>query len=121
MVALSALVLAAIATLTQAQSLNVVNSCSEAVFLYTQTSFGTVNNNVNVAAGQSANLGISSNWDGAVNVGKYAIALFRFCLTVPPGTGCSGSSCTTGGPTWDGVTPFSRAEFNFVSLNHCGI
>jgi hypothetical protein len=32
------------------------------------------------------------------------------------GTGCSsdGSSCTTGGPTWNGQTPFSRAEFNWV-------
>ncbi|KAG1718742.1 Osmotin thaumatin-like protein [Suillus paluster] len=98
---LSALVLvAAVATVAQAQSLNVVNSCGESVFLYTQTSYGSVANNVNVAAGQSANLGISSNWDGAVNVG----------------TGCSGSTCTTGGPTWDGNTPFSRAEFNFYAI-----
>ena len=64
--------------------------------------FGTIDNNVAVAAGASSNLGISSNWDGAVNVG----------------TGCNsdGSSCTTGGPTWDGVTPFSRAEFNYYAI-----
>lgn len=33
------------------------------------------------------------------------------------GTGCNsdGSTCNTGGPHWDGDTPFSRAEFNFVS------
>jgi hypothetical protein len=78
MAILSTLVVAAIATVAQAQSLNVVNSCSEAVLLYTQSSFGTVNNNVNVAAGASANLGISSNWDGAVNVGKCVTTLFNF-------------------------------------------
>ncbi|KAJ8596166.1 Osmotin, thaumatin-like protein [Rhizopogon salebrosus TDB-379] len=100
MTIISALVFATIVTVAQAQSLNVVNSCGEDVLLYTQTSFGTVNNNVNVAAGQSANLGISSNWDGAVNVG----------------TGCSGTTCTTGGPTWDGDTPFSRAEFNYYAI-----
>ncbi|KAG1747385.1 Osmotin thaumatin-like protein [Suillus lakei] len=102
MAALSALVLVAIATVAQAQSLTVVNSCSESVFLYTGTSYGTIHNNVNVAAGHSANLGISSNWDGAVDVG----------------TGCNsdGSTCTTGGPTWNGKTPFSRAEFNFWAV-----
>ncbi|KAG2143043.1 Osmotin thaumatin-like protein [Suillus clintonianus] len=99
---LSALILAAIVTVAQAQSLNVVNSCTESVLLNTGTSFGTIDNNVNVAAGGSANLGISSDWDGAINVG----------------TGCSsdGSTCTTGGPTWDGSTPFSRAEFNFYAI-----
>ncbi|KAG1766703.1 Osmotin thaumatin-like protein [Suillus occidentalis] len=102
MATLSALVLAAIVTMAQAQSLTVVNSCSESVFLYTETSYGTIDNNVNVAVGQSVNLGISSNWDGNVNVG----------------TGCSsdGSTCTTGGPTWNGNTPFSRAEFNFYTI-----
>lgn len=63
-------VIAAVATLAHAQSLNVVNSCPHSVFLYTQSSFGTIDNNVAVAAGQSANLHISSNWDGAVNVGE---------------------------------------------------
>jgi hypothetical protein len=81
MTIISALVFATIVTVAQAQSLNVVNSCGEDVLLYTQTSFGTVNNNVNVAAGQSANLGISSDWDGAVNVGKYVISLISFSLT----------------------------------------
>lgn len=44
---------------------------------------------------------ISNDWDGAINVG----------------TGCNGdgTQCNTGGPTWNGATPFSRAEFNFVS------
>ncbi|KAF8126126.1 Osmotin thaumatin-like protein [Boletus edulis] len=99
---LSTLALAALVTLAQAQSLTVVNKCSESVFLYTQTSFGTIQNNVNVPAGATQNLGISSNWDGAVNVG----------------TGCNsaGTQCTTGGPTWNGVTPFSRAEFNFYAI-----
>jgi hypothetical protein len=48
-------------------------------------------------------MGISSDWDGAINVG----------------TGCNGdgTQCNTGGPTWNGVTPFSRAEFNFVCLS----
>jgi hypothetical protein len=116
MATLSALILAAIVNVAQAQSLNVVNSCSESVFLYTSTSFGTIDSNVNVAAGQSANLGISSNWDGAINVGKYISPLLSFSLTALLGTGCNsdGSTCTTGGPTWDGSTPFSRAEFNFV-------
>ncbi|KAH7887009.1 Osmotin thaumatin-like protein [Phlebopus sp. FC_14] len=102
MAALSVIAVALLATVANAQSLNVVNSCSESVFLYTQSSSGTVGNNINVAAGASANLGISSNWDGAVNVG----------------TGCNsgGSTCTTGGPTWNGVTPFSRAEFNFAAI-----
>ncbi|KAF8137369.1 Osmotin thaumatin-like protein [Boletus edulis] len=85
-----------------AQSLTVVNQCSESVLLFTQTSFGTIDNFVNVGAGASANMGISSNWDGAINVG----------------TGCTSdaSACTTGGPTWDGQTPFSRAEFNFFAI-----
>ncbi|EIM81189.1 Osmotin thaumatin-like protein [Stereum hirsutum FP-91666 SS1] len=95
-------VIAAVAALVHAQSLNVVNSCPHPVFLYMQSSFGTIDNNVAVAAGQSANLHISSNWDGAVNVG----------------TGCNaeGTACTTGGPTWDGRTPFSRAEFNWWAV-----
>ncbi|KAF8839657.1 Osmotin, thaumatin-like protein [Paxillus ammoniavirescens] len=99
---ISALALSALVTLSRAQSLNVVNKCGESVLLFTQSSFGTVANYVNVAAGASANLGISSNWDGAVNVG----------------TGCNSdaSACTTGGPTWNGVTPFSRAEFNFYAI-----
>jgi hypothetical protein len=120
MATLSALVLAAIVTVAQAQSLTVVNSCSEAVFLYTETSYGTIDNNVNVAVGQSVNLGISSNWDGNVNVGKCVNPLLSFPLTVPLGTGCSsdGSTCTTGGPTWNGNTPFSRAEFNYVGPSH---
>ena len=116
---LSTLALAALAAVAQAQSLNVVNKCTETVFLYTQTSFGTINNNVFVAAGASANLGISSNWDGAVNVGESLVVrqhLGTILLTLV-GTGCnSAGSCTTGGPTWDGVTPFSRAEFNFVGF-----
>ncbi|KAG9316474.1 Osmotin thaumatin-like protein [Chiua virens] len=98
-VLLSSLAVAALVSLAQAQSLNVINRCPKPVHLHTQTSFGTIRDNVNLAAGASANLGISSDWDGAVNVG----------------TGCdgSGSRCATGGPTWDGRTPFSRAEFNF--------
>lgn len=62
--------IAAVTTMTHAQSLNVANHCSHPVFLYTQSSYGTIDNNVAVAAGQSANLHISNNWDGAVNVGE---------------------------------------------------
>jgi hypothetical protein len=100
--ALSLVVLATLAAVAIAQSLQVVNKCSEGVLLFTQTSTGTINNNVVLAAGASADMGISSDWDGAVNVG----------------TGCSsdGSSCTTGGPVWDGQTPFSRAEFNWHAI-----
>jgi len=91
----------ALATAVTAQTLNVVNNCGEEVFLFTQTSFGTIANNLLVAPGATQNMGISSNWDGAINVG----------------TGCSASGvCTTGGPTWDGSTPFSRAEFNFFAV-----
>ncbi|EGN96340.1 hypothetical protein SERLA73DRAFT_76313 [Serpula lacrymans var. lacrymans S7.3] len=102
MAAVSLFTLAALAAAANAQSLNVVNKCTESVLLSTQTSFGTINNNVVVAAGASSDMGISSNWDGAVNVG----------------TGCNsdGSTCTTGGPTWDGATPYSRAEFNFYAV-----
>lgn len=72
---LSTLALAALVTVAQAQSLTVVNQCGESVFLYTQNSFGSIANNVNVAAGASTNMGISSNWDGAINVGE----LLVFC------------------------------------------
>lgn len=112
------LALAAVVTVAQAQSLTVDNKCTESVFLYTQNSFGTIDNNVNVAAGTSFNMGISSNWDGAINVGKSSLTFpILGALLTFLGTGCdSAGSCTTGGPTWDGVTPFSRAEFNFVSF-----
>lgn len=121
MAILSALVLATIVTVARAQSLTVLNKCSESVFLYTSTSYGSIDTNVNIAQGQSANLGISSNWDGAINVGKCVTHLASFSLTAPLGTGCNsdGTTCTTGGPTWDGNTPFSRAEFNFVGPRRC--
>ncbi|KAF7296512.1 hypothetical protein HMN09_01058000 [Mycena chlorophos] len=95
--------LAALVGVAAAQSLIVNNQCSVGVYLFTQTSFGSIANGVSLSAGQTGyNMGISSNWDGAINVG----------------TGCAsdGSSCTTGGPTWDGETPFSRAEFNFYAV-----
>ncbi|EIW84245.1 Osmotin thaumatin-like protein [Coniophora puteana RWD-64-598 SS2] len=100
MSAFRALSIAAIAAVASAQSVNVVNKCSDAVTLFTQSSFGTIDNNVNVAAGATNDMHISSDWDGAINVG----------------TGCNGNTCTTGGPTWDGQTPFSRAEFNFNAV-----
>lgn len=39
-------------------------------------------------------------------------------LNITPGTGCGSdvNSCATGGPTWSGQTPFSRAEFNWVDF-----
>ncbi|KAF7296510.1 hypothetical protein HMN09_01057800 [Mycena chlorophos] len=96
---------AALVAVAAAQSLVVNNLCSIPVFLFTQTGSGqgSISNDITLAAGQTGfNMGISSNWDGAINVG----------------TGCNsdGSSCTTGGPQWDGVTPFSRAEFNFFTV-----
>jgi len=96
------LALAAIAGVS-AQSLVVNNNCGEDVLLFTQSSNGGIGQNVQVSAGQQGvDMGISPDWDGAVNVG----------------TNCApdGSSCSTGGPTWDGSTPFSRAEFNFWAV-----
>jgi len=84
-------------------SLTVYNNCEGLpVLLFTQTSVGSIAQNVVLQPYDTVNLGISSNWIGAVNVG----------------TGCNSdaSSCTTGGPQWDGVTPFSRAEFNFGAI-----
>ena len=52
------------------QSLSVTNKCDYSVFLFTQTSDGTVSNDLTVAAGASQDMGISSNWDGAINVGE---------------------------------------------------
>ena len=63
--------LVAFAAYATAQSVTVVNQCSESVFLFTQTSFGTISNDVTVAAGATQNMGISSNWDGAINVGQW--------------------------------------------------
>ncbi|KAI9567057.1 hypothetical protein HD554DRAFT_2024441 [Boletus coccyginus] len=97
----STLALTVLVTMAQAQSLTISNKCFKSIFLYIQTSFSSINNNVNVAASASANMDISSNWDGTINVG----------------TGCNSvDSCTTGGPTWNGVMPFSRAEFNFWAI-----
>ena len=56
----STLVFVALVVVAQAQSLNVVNKCTETALLYTQTSYGSIQNNVNVAAGGSHNMGISS-------------------------------------------------------------
>jgi hypothetical protein len=96
----SAAFFATLLAFVNAASLNVVNQCGSDLFLFTQSSFGTINQNVDIAAGTTVNMDISDDWDGAVNVG----------------TNCNsdGSQCDTGGPTWDGTTPFSRAEFNFV-------
>ncbi|EIW77976.1 Osmotin thaumatin-like protein [Coniophora puteana RWD-64-598 SS2] len=94
------LAVAAVAAVANATSLKVVNKCSESVMLFSQSSYGTIDNNVNVAKGATRDMHISSNWDGAINVG----------------TGCNGANCQTGGPTWDGQTPFSRAEFNFWAV-----
>lgn len=55
---------------TIAASLNVVSRCSQDVFLFTQSSSGTIANNVVVPAGATHNMGISPDWNGAVNVGK---------------------------------------------------
>lgn len=62
--------ISALAVAVTAQTLNVHNNCGEQVFLFTQTSFGSIANNVFVNPGATQNMGISSNWDGAINVGK---------------------------------------------------
>jgi hypothetical protein len=59
----------AIASSAAAQSLHVVNKCQFPVFLYTQTSYGSILNNINLAAGATQAMGISSNWAGAINTG----------------------------------------------------
>lgn len=67
---LSALLVAAVAAgSASATSLKVVNECTQELFLFTQTSYGSVANNVAVAAGATLDMGISSDWDGAINVG----------------------------------------------------
>lgn len=68
---LSSLLLIAAAAVgsASAQSLKVVNQCPETVFLFTQTSFGSIANNVQVAAGATQDMAISTDWDGAINVG----------------------------------------------------
>ncbi|KAF8523679.1 Osmotin thaumatin-like protein [Hysterangium stoloniferum] len=87
---------------TMAASLNIVNKCNQQVFLFTQSSSGTIANNVVVGAGATRNMGISANWNGAVNVGT--------------GCGNNPNACATGGPVWDGRTPFSRAELNWAGI-----
>lgn len=131
---LSLLALVAAAALTaHAQSMTVVNSCDQSVFLYTQESYGSIKNKVIVDSNSSIDMGISPDWDGAINVGEWmdrASHNFSHSTLLSPstashadlqGTNCTtdGSVCTTGGPTWDGTTPFSRAEFNFVSESLC--
>lgn len=74
--ALSLVVLASLAAIAIAQSLQVINKCSEGVLLFTQTSTGTINNNIVLAAGATTDMGISSNWDGAVNVGMHHDPIF---------------------------------------------
>lgn len=63
--------ISALVAVVSAQTLNVVNKCSESVFLNTASSSGTIANDVTLAAGATRNMGISSNWNGAINVGKY--------------------------------------------------
>ncbi|KAF7968395.1 hypothetical protein HWV62_30675 [Athelia sp. TMB] len=92
--ALSIAAVAALAAMANAQSLNVVNKCSEDVFLFTQTSFGTIATDVTVAAGASTNMGISSNWDGAISTGTGCSSDGSTCTTVDA---CSGGALPAGG------------------------
>ncbi|KAE9405074.1 Osmotin, thaumatin-like protein [Gymnopus androsaceus JB14] len=89
----SVLALALAAVNVAGQSLSVVNECSESVFLFTQTSFGTISNDLTVAAGATQDMGISTNWDGAINVGEY-LHHRR--------------------PTWNGERPCPRANLTFL-------
>jgi hypothetical protein len=68
----STLVALAVASVARASSLTVVNKCSEGVLLNTQSSYGTIDNNVNLGAGSTHNMHISSDWDGAINIGMLA-------------------------------------------------
>jgi hypothetical protein len=67
------LILAALAVTSSAaaQSLHVYNKCPFPVQLFTQTSYGSIGNNFNVASGATQAMGISPNWAGAINVGEY--------------------------------------------------
>ena len=79
MLTLSVLGLMATAATATAESLAVVNRCSESVLLYTQTSFGSIANYVNVDAGAAVNMGISTDWDGAINVGMWFSVISESC------------------------------------------
>lgn len=68
--ALSVLVVAALAAVANAQSLNVVNSCTEDIFLYTATSDGKISPNIVAPAGKTTDMGISTDWDGAISAGE---------------------------------------------------
>lgn len=107
---LSSLLLIAAAAVgsASAQSLKVVNQCPDTVFLFTQTSYGSIANNVQVAAGATQDMAISTDWDGAINVGmsrsnthrKYIVK--RYIDETGSGCNSDGTVCTTGGPTWNG-------------------
>ena len=71
----STLVALAIASVARASSLTVVNKCTEGVLLNTQSSHGNIANNVQLGAGKTTNMHISSDWDGAINVGMSAASL----------------------------------------------
>lgn len=68
--------ISALAAIVSAQTLNVVNKCQQSVFLNTVSSSGTIANDVTLAAGATRNMGISSNWNGAINVGKYLDSMY---------------------------------------------
>lgn len=72
------LLLAVFMAAVNSQSLTVVNSCTEDVLLFTQTSDGTVDQDVALAAGATTDLGISSDWDGAVNVGEHMLIILYY-------------------------------------------
>jgi hypothetical protein len=60
----------AVTSAAAAQSLHVYNKCVFPVQLFTQTSYGSIGNNFNVASGATQAMGISPNWAGAINVGE---------------------------------------------------
>lgn len=53
-----------------AQRLRVFNTCgSTTVFLNTVTTRGHINNNINIPTGETADMEISTDWEGAINIG----------------------------------------------------
>lgn len=53
-----------------ALGLTVENGCP-AVFLNTETTRGSIRNNVNVPSGSTIDMEISDDWEGAVNIGMH--------------------------------------------------
>lgn len=78
----SSLLIAALLVLNvRAASLKVFNKCTGTVFLNTASSSGTIAGNVLLGAGKTADMRISSNWNGAINVGVLRDFIYSMSIT----------------------------------------